>query len=152
MSLIMHLAHMNCELPLKMGEYPRLTIDAEYIFLGGGLLGARLKMEASNSKALREALEDSQWLLEHFSRGDYGAQVREQMSDNSAALAAPPRNCDVGTAEEQYARYCKSLEKDSGKSVLDLQGHYELTAKFFAYWAQMPYSESEADYGREHKA
>ena len=52
-------------------------------------------MEASNIKAMREALEDSQSLLESFSRGDYGAQVREQMRDNRVALSAPPRNCDL---------------------------------------------------------
>ena len=51
-------------------------------------------MTANNSAAIREALEDSQLLLESFSRGELGAQVREQMRDNQAALAAPPRNCD----------------------------------------------------------
>ena len=94
-------------------------------------------MEASNSKALREALEDSQWLLEHFSRGDYGAQVREQMSDNSAALAAPPRNCDVGTAEEQAERYDKFCDIHACRSDCPLfrAAYCELA------WAQMPYEE-----------
>lgn len=58
-------------------------------------------MEANNVKAMREALEDSQSLLESFSRGEYGAQVREQMRDNRAALSAPPRNCNrFETAED----------------------------------------------------
>ena len=50
---------------------------------------------SNNMAAIREALEDSQSLLENFSWGGYGPQVREQMRDNQAALAAPPRNCDV---------------------------------------------------------
>ena len=62
-------------------------------------------MEASYN-AIREALEDSQSLLEGFSRGEYGAQVREQMRDNSAALAIPTRNCErlsnSTTAIESY--------------------------------------------------
>lgn len=49
----------------------------------------------SNVQKIRDALEDSQSLLESFSQGEYGAQVREQMRDNQAALSAPPRNCDV---------------------------------------------------------
>lgn len=47
-----------------------------------------------NVAKIREALEDSQSLLESFSWGEYGPQVREQMRDNRSTLAAPPRNCD----------------------------------------------------------
>lgn len=60
-----------------------------------------------NAAALREALEDSQSLLESFSRGEYGSQVREQMRDNRAALAAPARNCDrFGGDEEKLIEAC----------------------------------------------
>ena len=64
-----------------------------------------------------------------------------------AALAAPPRNCDVGTAEEQthrFDRHCDKylLDRDEdeecvGCPLVNMAGHCELN------WAQMPY-ESEA--------
>lgn len=105
--------------------------------------------EANNIKAMREALEDSQWLLEHFSRGDYSAQVREQMIDNRAALAAPPRNCDVGTAEEQedrFSAFCKAHECTMNcpikKKWSFKRGHQPSCGVLFA---QMPYEEEEEE-------
>lgn len=59
-----------------------------------------------------------------------------------AALAEPLRNCDVGTAEEQYQRwdkYCKSFGAQYDKCDLDSNVHFNLTAKCFACWSQMPY-------------
>ena len=60
----------------------------------------------TNNK-LREALEDTTGLLESileaFSKGTSGvymSDVMEAIDSARAALAAPPRNCDVGTAEE----------------------------------------------------
>ena len=78
-------------------------IEANALAVGGLVEAERQRVVVSktetttvgNAAAIREALEDSQSLLESFSRGEYGAQVREQMRDNRAALAAPARNCDV---------------------------------------------------------
>ena len=64
-----------------------------------------------------------------------------------SALTEPPRNCDVGTAEEQHERFmkfCVHVHKSvcgdcpliGGRSLCQLQ------------WAQMPYEESEATHGR----
>lgn len=61
-------------------------------------------MEANNMKAMREALE--QILALARARGLFEIQ-----SLSETALAAPPRNCDVGTAAEQVERfkeYCQS--------------------------------------------
>ena len=65
------------------------------------------------------------------------------------ALSAPPRNCDVGTAEEQYRRFrdvCDS--KDARQcSCCELRGLNSLNCsrdKCFARWAQMPYEEGGA--------
>lgn len=58
------------------------------------------------------------------------------------ALKEPLRNCDVGTAEEQYQRwdkYCKSFGAQCDKCNLDSDVHFNLTAKCFACWSQMPY-------------
>jgi hypothetical protein len=68
-------------------------------------------------------------------------EVKVAQDMAKAALAAPPRNCDVGTAEEQSARFDKfcyahrSIEKGCGNCPLLLNSEpcCELD------WAQMPY-------------
>lgn len=64
------------------------------------------------SKSLREALSDATSVLEDildaFSRGEggvYKSDVAEVIDAARAALAAPRRNCDVGTPEERMMRY-----------------------------------------------
>ena len=59
------------------------------------------------------------------------------------ALALPRRNCDVGTAEEQYAiwdKHCLSISEKCSECSLN-KDYQDLTAKCFAKWAQMPYEE-----------
>ena len=56
------------------------------------------------------------------------------------AVSAPPRNCDVGTAEEQYARvraFCERHKEDCPVNDV-LQKNCALI------WAQMPYEEGGA--------
>jgi len=77
-----------------------------------------------------------------------------------AEKAKPPRNCDVGTAEEQWERYCKFTDRYNPCSYkgnarcaedcpihikLKREGHGELLCQL--EWAQMPYVESEAGKG-----
>ena len=50
----------------------------------------------------------------------------------NAALSAPPRNCDVGTAEEQDARFVKWRYSNPLRAELGLDA---------LAWAQMPYEE-----------
>ena len=99
------------------------------------------------SGKLREALSEiidliNEWrndgVMEHF-------QYSQLFDIADNALAAPPRNCDVGTAEEQSSRFdahcrkhmgcltCPLREKDGG-----VPKHCELA------WAQMPYNEGGA--------
>lgn len=80
--------------------------------------------------------------------GGWLAWVRAMQGKARAALAAPPRNCDVGTAEEQEkrfhdfcrarhlprmeeSRYCAYKCPLEGDTCCELQ------------WAQMPYVEKE---------
>ena len=70
----------------------------------------------------------------------------------NCALAAPPRNCDVGTAEEQQDRFrefCRHYESE-GKCGI---GRSEAACPAFQggrnpdcslWWAQMPYEEGGA--------
>lgn len=57
-------------------------------------------MEASNVKAMREALEFAEYEL--CARGLFDASKLVK-----SALSAPPRNCDVGTVDAQVSRYNK---------------------------------------------
>ena len=94
-------------------------------------------MEANNMAAMREALENSNGLLEELAViGEWGESAREQIAENNAALAAPPRNCDVGTADEQKQRYDEWCNHDILRVMFGLD---ELD------WAQMPYEEGVAE-------
>ena len=98
-------------------------------------------MEASNIKAMREALEIAEYLL--CAKGLFNES--KQMT---AALSAPPRNCDVGTAEEQEERFTKFCSRQDCKRTCPLYDDYDSYRCEFA-WGQMPYEEGDA--GKEEK-
>lgn len=69
-----------------------------------------------NAAAMREALKPfvslGYWLIENAGKDALGEGISEMMpmlrkriDAAESALAAPPRNCDVGTAEEQSERF-----------------------------------------------
>ena len=60
----------------------------------------------------------------------------------NAALASPPRNCDVGTDEEQSRRYEELCDRHTCGSRCSASGcpMYEHDCSPFA-WGQMPYEE-----------
>lgn len=93
----------------------------------------------NNNRKQRDALEEADIVLSSLGY-DASSPIRLQIKD---ALNEPVRNCEIGTANEQYARYCRDIEKYTGKNILSLKGHYELTAKCFAHWSQMPYEKGE---------
>ena len=105
--------------------------------------------QLNNAAAMREALNAikdtlDEWrtngeMMEHW-------QYSELFGIANAALSAPPRNCDVGTVEEQAERFdefCynhRSREKGCGDCpLLDGVSCCELA------WAQMPYEEGGAE-------
>ena len=61
-----------------------------------------------------------------------------------AALSAPPRNCDVGTADEQHARFYSFCDKIEECKECPLWRGGGLTSKCCAHWGQMPYEEGDA--------
>jgi len=90
-----------------------------------------------NYATIREALESTEELLEHFAKPGtmLGDAFFFHMRDNRAALAAPARNCDVGTVGEQIARFNSFCDKRScDKCELPSNGCR-------LAWAQMPYEE-----------
>lgn len=77
------------------------------------------------------------------------AWIRQTKEAVQAALAAPPRNCDVGTAEEQIARFnefCDSEWQNSGSAncgncPLWVSGRIGHDCQI--RWEQMPYTAEE---------
>lgn len=63
------------------------------------------------------------------------------------ALATPLRNCDVGTAREQYRRFMDECSKRNCRQCLFCPYKMHLTCgrdECFAVWAQMPYEKGGA--------
>lgn len=114
-------------------------IEADALAVGG-IVEAGHSRERGDCAKLREALE-------HLLHGEYKNRC-EVTNIAYAALAAPPRNCDVGTAEEQTRRmeaeYChiqrECYESPSGKSCP--LHHSGIDCRLI--WAQMPYQEGGA--------
>ncbi len=69
-------------------------------------------------------------------------EMKELVAKCNAALAAPPRNCDVGTSKEIDARwnaYCaKRIKRENCMSYKNCKG-------CVWRWAQMPYEEGGAE-------
>ena len=64
------------------------------------------------------------------------------------AMLAPPRNCDVGTAEEQAARFaefCTCHSKNGARGICDGKCPFhgkEYGSDCAMEWGQMPYEEN----------
>ena len=106
-------------------------------------------MEANNMAAMREALNkiyfNAQYICDYKDEPAivcYQANLIKQAVN--AALSKPPRNCDVGTAEEQSRRFdnvcsfrftgnCAGCQNPLDDSAANGVGDCAL------FWAQMPY-------------
>lgn len=102
-------------------------------------------MESNNTKAIREALCEIVLLTVKAGKSiscDVACGIIASKAKH--ALAARPRNCDVGTAEEQADRFVEFCDEEKGNrehcrncSLCNAQD-CELA------WAQMPYEEGGA--------
>lgn len=123
-------------------------------------LEAAAKRECGNAAAMREALEKCVDLILRFGNAELVETPLEVIIDIEtilkAALSAPPKNCDVGSAEEQVMRF--------DAFVRDRRGDLNCTGKCPAHngvdfgvvrcvlqWAQMPYEEGGAERARLHR-
>lgn len=77
--------------------------------------------------------------------GAEAAQVCGEIGEaigREAALSAPQRNCDVGTAEEQSARFDAHCRKHMGCLTCQLRENDGGVPKHCEFaWAQLPYEE-----------
>ena len=71
------------------------------------LSAPEMEMEANNAAAMHEALELVNKIYNLLSKPCIVIEEVRQVCQKARAvlIATPPRNCDVGTAEEQVARY-----------------------------------------------
>ena len=67
------------------------------------------------------------------------------VSLSSKALSEPLRNCDVGTAEEQYLRMNKYCDKQNGREPCEKCQFLTRGLNCALAWAQMPYEEGDGD-------
>ena len=101
----------------------------------------------NNAAKMREALSDACYAMFNFLKTQNGGyeEMAKALDKAKAALATHPRNCDIGTVEEQAERFdefCynhRSREKGCGDCPLLEGGPCELA------WAQMPYEEGGAE-------
>ena len=100
------------------------------------------------SSKQREALSDACYAMFNFLKTQNGGyeEMAIALDKAKAALAEPLRNCDVGTAEEQYARvraFCKRHKV--GLRCVDCPVNGVLPKNCALIWAQMPYEEGGAE-------
>ena len=93
-----------------------------------------------NSAKMREALMEASIALSsathhHMTEDD----AKDCLAVIEAALSDPPRNCDVGTAEEQDERFDRWCDR---KNIKDCWGIG--CRKCLIAWSQMPYDEGGA--------
>lgn len=152
----MHEALLSVRKPIayRGGDLARYTLP---------VIDAALKTPpepAGNAAMMLMAIEVLWDVIGQFSNNILDGQMQLVLSDMlipaknayHRALAAPPRNCDVGTADEQMRRYCKFTLRYNPCSYegyarcaedcpihkkLTQEGHGELLCQL--EWAQMPY-------------
>lgn len=108
-------------------------------------------MEVSDVMGMREALESISARASVGGEFDPQAYLDEIREIAEKALAAPPRNCDVGTADEQFNRHDKycNLQPTCRKY---LRENVPSTCIWcFAKWAQQPYKAAQegCDHGEK---
>jgi hypothetical protein len=113
-------------------------------------------MEANNMKAMRDALEMfCGYSATVLNTGMFNRVHLEALLNKAkAALAKPPRQCDVGTPDEQSERFenfCLKhigcAEETGGRHCVGCpmeKASKNITQKCELYWAQMPYEEGGA--------
>ena len=99
-------------------------------------------METGNVKEMLDALNEIKDTIDEWrTNGEMDHWQYSKLFDiTDAALAKPPRNCDVGTPEEQAERYENLCDSHTCGSICSGSccPLYDYDCSPFA-WAQMPY-------------
>ena len=125
----------------------KAEIEADALAVGGIVESARHR--PGNAAAMREALESCLDFIMRLDRA-FNPFMQNLLEDAIAkantALSAPPRNCDVGTAEEQAERmrlYCNSHGEDESGCFRCEKCPFLTDERCELAWAQMPYEAQE---------
>ena len=106
-----------------------------------------------NAAKMREALKRADAALIQISKSDLfidaNFAVTKAVIDSGnaieAALSAPPRNCDVGTADEQAERFAEYCDSEACKRNRCKSRAKALCIERCAIaWSQMPYEKGDA--------
>ena len=153
------------ELKSKMND---VVCENEALRDACGTCGAKREREATREKAsrvgnsakMREALRQVSRVAVEMTRNTVTGESEDRKTVDewalrlcdivSATLAAPPRNCDVGTDEEQSRRYEELCDRHTCGSRCSASGcpMYEYDCSPFA-WGQMPYEEGGTTDGKK---
>ena len=114
-------------------------------------LEAAHKRECGDAAKLREALEymfiliDGRNLVLECETTEEISGVQGKLAEARAALSAPPRNCDVGTAEEQSERFDKFCHANinTQRCCGDCPAFRTTRDDCELVWAQLPYEAKE---------
>lgn len=99
---------------------------------------AVLDAKVGNGAKMHEALVKVNGALDNIMDYDVDGVLHRCVSIIKQALASPPRNCDVGTAEEQVKRHVGWCDR------LNNCSRTHSCRECFAKWAQMSYEEGGA--------
>lgn len=123
-----------------------LTKSPENVNSGAG---SDSRDNSGNAAKLREAIDKCVNLITEFGNAEIVKTPLDVIIDIEAilkaALAAPPRNCDVGTPDEQarrFERFCNRYDHDCTGCPCEDMGCASLS-DCFANWSQMPYEADE---------
>lgn len=102
-------------------------------------------LENRSNTALREALEEQ---LRYWNAHIRTRDEEEMRKRTEAALSLPPRNCDVGTADEQADRFkafCYANRTPDNECSKECRFNDTSAICYCqARWAQMPYEGKES--------
>lgn len=116
-------------------------------------IAALRKRERGDCAKLREALKRIVAASIVAKNANAPEWILQRMADVFAmattALAAPPRNCDVGTASEQEDRFAKYCRGSNCCAVCPIRKSWDFKngrrPSCAILWAQMPYEEGGAE-------
>lgn len=112
---------------------------------------AKRETVPGNSAKMREAIGNALWCLNWMNENTGDKPTKDHLAKPIelllAALAAPPRNCDVGTVAEQNERYKRFCTRHYQANNVDAQCDACLCKEerwdCELEWAQMPYAAQE---------
>lgn len=127
------------------------TISDGIIAINGKVLASRIdaawKRECGNVAAMREALAkiwDKQWSILPKNKSE-DETLSEIITLIEEALFAPPRNCDVGTEQEQHRRFQTFCNAHIDCVDCPIKAYWTKALSCGILWGQMPYEAEEGD-------